>query len=65
MPRSRWLQGGVEAIATLERESQIDIVLMDIERQSCLDAGESDYLLKPIVTSQLLSVMGPWLAGAA
>jgi CheY-like chemotaxis protein len=35
------------------------------ERQRCLDAGANDYLAKPVVTAQLLSVIGPWLTNAS
>jgi len=35
------------------------------ERQRCLDAGANDYLAKPVVTAQLLLVIGPWLTNSA
>jgi hypothetical protein len=36
--------------------------VVDAERQRCLDAGANDYLAKPLITEQLISVMGLWLA---
>jgi CheY-like chemotaxis protein/HAMP domain-containing protein len=88
-------ESGAEAIATLERMPDIDVVLMDImmpemdgydtirairaieqfaklpivavtgksadgERQRCLDAGATDYIPKPVDTSELVAALVPW-----
>jgi signal transduction histidine kinase/CheY-like chemotaxis protein/HAMP domain-containing protein len=35
------------------------------ERQRCLDAGASDYIPKPVGTSELLATLGKWISAAA
>jgi signal transduction histidine kinase/CheY-like chemotaxis protein/HAMP domain-containing protein len=35
------------------------------ERQRCLDAGASDYISKPVDTTELLATLGRWIAAAA
>lgn len=91
-----YAESGREALDTLEKTPDIEIVLMDImmpemdgyetmqrirampqyenlpiiavtakamkeDRKKCLDAGASDYLVKPIDTAQLLSLVRVWL----
>jgi signal transduction histidine kinase/CheY-like chemotaxis protein/HAMP domain-containing protein len=34
------------------------------ERKRCIDAGANDYVPKPVDTSELLGVIGPWLRGS-
>jgi CheY-like chemotaxis protein/putative methionine-R-sulfoxide reductase with GAF domain len=89
-------ESGKQAIATLKKNPDIEIILMDImmpemdgyqtmqairkikrfkdlpiiavtakamkeDRKKCLDAGASDYIVKPIDTEQLLSLVRVWL----
>ncbi|MFL5846393.1 MAG: ATP-binding protein [Solirubrobacteraceae bacterium] len=91
-------QSGVEALAILDRRTDIDIVLMDImmpvmngyqtmteirkrprytetpiiavtgkvvggERERCIAAGASDYIPKPVDTTELLSALSVWFPG--
>jgi signal transduction histidine kinase/DNA-binding response OmpR family regulator/HAMP domain-containing protein len=90
-------ESGADAIALLERETDVDIILMDImmpvmdgydtmrairampdyrvmpiiavtgkvmagERKRCMDAGASDYVPKPVDTTELVIALRPWLA---
>ncbi len=89
-------EGGKEALNILKKDSDIDIVLMDImmpemdgyetmqhirkqeqfkklpiiavtakamrgDREKCIAAGASDYIIKPINTTELLSLIRLWL----
>jgi signal transduction histidine kinase/DNA-binding response OmpR family regulator len=89
-------ESGADAIALLERKTDIDIILMDImmpgmdgydtirairameesrvlpiiavtgkvmagERKRCMDAGATDYVPKPVDTSELIAALRPWL----
>jgi CheY-like chemotaxis protein len=60
----------IRAIRALPRFVGLPIVavtgkVMPGERQRCLDAGANDFVPKPVDTSELLSVLGPWLPAIA
>jgi two-component system chemotaxis sensor kinase CheA len=59
----------IRAIRQLERFKALPIIavtgkVMAGERQRCLDAGATDYVPKPVDTSELIAVVGPWLRGS-
>jgi len=92
----RFAENGKDAIATLEEDSDVDVVLMDVmmpemdgydtmkairaiprfkllpiialtakamkgDREKCIAAGASDYIMKPVDTEQLISLLRVWL----
>lgn len=57
-----------EHAATMSERTPIVAVTADIlesNRQSCIDAGMDDYMIKPFTQQQLRAVVARWLAGAA
>ena len=93
-------QSGPEALAILDKQPDIDLVLMDImmpimdgyqtmtairkrphfaalpiiavtgkvvgqERERCIAAGASDYINKPVDTTELLAALSAWLPSAS
>jgi CheY-like chemotaxis protein/two-component sensor histidine kinase len=92
----RFAENGKDAIAALEEDSNVDVVLMDVmmpemdgydtmkairamprfkllpiialtakamkgDREKCIAAGASDYIMKPVDTEQLISLLRVWL----
>jgi Response regulators consisting of a CheY-like receiver domain and a winged-helix DNA-binding domain len=92
----RFAENGKDAIAALEQDAQVDVVLMDVmmpemdgydtmrairvisrfkslpiialtakamkgDREKCIAAGASDYIMKPVDTEQLISLLRVWL----
>jgi CheY-like chemotaxis protein len=55
----------VRAIRTQDRLKELPIIAVtgreDGKRQGCLDVGANDFLPEPVVTADLLAVLGPWL----
>jgi two-component system chemotaxis sensor kinase CheA len=91
-------ENGKEGLETLEKNSDIDLVLMDImmpemdgyeamrrlrqipeyntlpvialtakamkeDREKCMEAGASDYIVKPVLPDQLISLISVWIYG--
>jgi CheY-like chemotaxis protein/signal transduction histidine kinase/HAMP domain-containing protein len=92
----RFAENGKDAVAALEQDAQVDVVLMDVmmpemdgydtmrairaisrfkslpiialtakamkgDREKCIAAGASDYIMKPVDTEQLISLLRVWL----
>jgi len=60
----------IRAIRAIDRYDALPIIavtgkVVPGERQRCLDAGANDFVPKPVDTSELLAVLGPWLMASA
>jgi CheY-like chemotaxis protein len=61
---------GFETIRTLRTDPQLASLpiialtakAMKGDREKCIDAGASDYIAKPVNTTELMSMLKSWLA---
>ncbi len=59
----------MRAIRSIDHLKSLPIIavtgkVMSGERKRCIDAGANDYVPKPVDTSELNAVIGPWLRGS-
>ena len=59
----------IRAIRSIDHLKSLPIIavtgkVVQGERKRCMDAGANDYVPKPVDTSELLGVVGPWLRGS-
>ena len=60
----------IRAIRSIDHLKSLPIIavtgkVVHGERKRCMDAGANDYVPKPVDTSELLGVVGPWLRGSS